>query len=89
MSAIHIHAPQPTEALIRWLPCFNCVDYDHAKSPIVMFFTPWYGWDATCLRCGDGWFDGETKERPFCPGWREEAKRDAANRYRRWKGERE
>lgn len=36
-------------------------------------FYEWYGWKVVCLACGDSWQDGEMCERPFCPGWRQEA----------------
>lgn len=29
---------------------------------MLMFFTPWYGWDSTCIKCGREWQDGE-----WCP----------------------
>ncbi len=35
-------------------------------------FQEWYGWDSTCLCCGDRWQDGEMCERPFRPRWRPE-----------------
>jgi hypothetical protein len=32
---------------------------------MLAFFTPWYGWDSTCIRCGRQWQDGEWSELPF------------------------
>ena len=37
----------------------------------------WYGWDETCLFCGDRWADGQMIERPFLRGWRAQHVADA------------
>lgn len=36
------------------------------------WFQNWYGWNITCLGCGEQWADGEWLERPFKPRWRQE-----------------
>ena len=36
-------------------------------------FQHWYGWESTCLGCGDRWQDGEMGSRPFMRGWRKDA----------------
>jgi hypothetical protein len=75
----HLHAPQPdTVALVR-KRCPTC----ERRRYFVMMHTPWYGVSGTCLHCGDSWEDGERLERPFVPGWRNRAIRDARDRYRR------
>jgi hypothetical protein len=35
---------------------------------MIQFFTPWYGWDSTCLKCGRKWCDDYWMELPFCSG---------------------
>lgn len=54
MSALHIHAPQPSMRRILAAKCLDC----KKRSRFVAFFTEWYGWDQTCLRCGRRWSDG-------------------------------
>lgn len=52
---IHINAPQPNEVSIKWLTCADCQRY----APFTVLFTPYYGAELTCLRCGRRWSDGE------------------------------
>jgi len=52
---IHIHAPRATAKTIHACVCPDC----KKRTRMLQFFTPWYGMDATCLRCGRGWQDGE------------------------------
>lgn len=40
------------------------------RTVFVEWFQEWYGWNATCLRCGEQWQGGERCPRPFAPGWR-------------------
>ena len=40
----------------------------------------WYGWDWTCLVCGERWADGERMERPFMPRWRQKSIASAKRR---------
>lgn len=51
------------------------------------FFQDWYGWDSTCLRCGERWQDGEMCERPFLRGWRKKSIEDTKRHYRRLKAQ--
>ena len=76
---LHIHAPQPTEKRIVRTECPTC----ERRTYFVDFFTPYYGWVMTCLKCGDKWEDGERLPRPFKPRWRAESKARAKARYRR------
>lgn len=46
--------------------CPNC----KKKTTFYNFFAEWYGWDSTCINCGDSWQDGEMCPRPFMPKWR-------------------
>jgi hypothetical protein len=51
---IHIHAPKPTAKKIFSSDCPDC----NKHSKFLTFFTPWYGWDTTCIKCGRNWIDG-------------------------------
>ena len=75
---IHIHAPQATEKTIHSGHCHDC----GKRSWFVGFFTPWYGWDVTCLRCGREWADGEWMPLPFMRGARQNNIDSAKRRYR-------
>lgn len=70
---IHIHAPQPSIIERARLDCPTC----EMKTGFLTQFTEWYGWEQTCLSCGDAWSDGERRHRPFMRGWREERIREA------------
>jgi hypothetical protein len=48
------------------------------------FFQDYYGWDSTCLKCGEHWCDGEMSERPFARGWRKDSIKRAKAAYRSW-----
>jgi len=45
----------------------------------------WYGWEVICLACGDAWQDGEMRERPFRPRWRQEEIAKAMKRIERYR----
>lgn len=75
---IHIHAPQATE---RKLVRTNCPTCKKTRF-MAAWFTPWYGWDHTCLKCGESWQDGEMCERPFVRAWRQKSVEDARKRWR-------
>ena len=77
---VHIHAPQPSMARLVRVHCPTC----NRRTFSAAFFTEWYGWDETCLRCGDSWQDGEMAPRPFAPRWRKKSVEHAKVRYRRW-----
>lgn len=79
MSAIHIHAPKPTRKKLITGQCPTC----KRKSWFVAVFTPWYGWDQTCLRCGEEWQDGQMCPRPFMPAWRKKNIEAAKKSWRR------
>lgn len=55
MTYVHIHAPKATAKRLVKSVCPDC----GKQTRFVEFFTPWYGWDTTCLRCGRQWKDGE------------------------------
>lgn len=78
-SFVHIHAPLPCKRACDRRECPVC----HRRSVILSWFTDWYGWDSTCLRCGDMWADGELLERPFARGWRKRNIEAARQRWRK------
>ena len=45
-------------------------------------FQDYYGWQSTCLSCGDQWQDSERLERPFYPRWRQ---KNIAKAKQQWK----
>jgi hypothetical protein len=75
---IHIHAPKATAKTIHWRVCPDC----KRNSPMAGFFTPWYGWDLTCLRCGRSWMDGEWMPLDFTRGARAKNIGKAKKRWR-------
>lgn len=52
---LHVHAPRATAKNIHRTVCLDC----NKPTRLLQFFTPWYGWDSTCIRCGRKWCDGE------------------------------
>lgn len=49
----------------------------------VSLFEEWYGWDSTCLKCGDRWQSGELCPRPFARGWRKKSIEQAKRWYKK------
>jgi hypothetical protein len=78
---VHIHAPQPTMRAIHATCCPDC----KRRTRMLAFFTPWYGWDSTCLRCGRRWQDGEWMPLPFVRGARGRSVEASKARWRRWR----
>ena len=64
--SIHIYAPSATAKRLHAETCPDC----KKRTRMAEFFTPWYGWDSTCLRCGRNWKDGEWMALPFMRGSR-------------------
>lgn len=69
MMNIHIYAPQATAKAIRAATCQDC----NRRTRMIGFFTPWYGWDSTCIRCGRNWKDGEWMPLDFAPQSRQKS----------------
>lgn len=63
--------------------CPNC----NKKTFFTAFHQDWYGWDLTCLKCGDQWQDGQMCERPFARGWRKQSIERAKRHYRKLKAQ--
>jgi len=55
MACLHIHAPKATAKRAVTAMCPDC----KKRTRMLQFFTPWYGWDSTCIKCGRKWQDGE------------------------------
>lgn len=69
MTIIHIHAPRATAKTTRAVVCPDCKRWTR----LLQFFTPWYGWDMTCIRCGREWMDGEWTRLCFEPQSRQKS----------------
>lgn len=79
MSHIHVHAPSSTAKRTVACACPDC----KRRTRLVEFFTPWYGWQSTCLRCGRVWSDGEWQALPFMRGARQSNIDRARSHWRR------
>jgi NMD protein affecting ribosome stability and mRNA decay len=79
MSIVHIHAPKATAKRVIAGHCPDC----KKRSRFLVFHTPWYGNNQTCLRCGREWADGEWMRFPFVRGAREASIATAKMRWRR------
>lgn len=73
MTTIHINWVKYSRAMLKREDCPIC----NKRTFFVSFFQDWYGWDSTCIKCGDSWQDGHRLERPFMRGWRKQAIKDA------------
>lgn len=71
--AIHILWSRVDRWSLSKMPCPTC----KKKRYFWSWFQDWYGWESTCLKCGDRWQDGERCERPFRPRWRKESVKSA------------
>lgn len=66
MTTVHVHAPSATAKRIHAGSCPDCGKHTR----FMQFFTPWYGWASTCMRCGREWQDDEWMRLPFVRGIR-------------------
>jgi hypothetical protein len=73
MSIVHIHAPRPTEKDTAFIVCPDC----KKESLFLAFFTEWYGWQSTCMRCGREFSEGEWLTLPFYRHARRDNRRTA------------
>jgi hypothetical protein len=64
MAAVHIYAPRATAKVVSRGTCPDC----KLPSRFLAFFTPWHGWDSTCIRCGRHFQDGYWLPLPFISG---------------------
>lgn len=76
---IHIYAPQATAKAAHFTTCPDC----KRRTAMLMFFTPWYGWHSTCIRCGREWIDSEWGALEFCRGVRARNIAHAKKQFRR------
>lgn len=67
LTFVHIHAPKATAKRTFTCICPDCKQ----KTKLLQFFTPWYGWNSTCIKCGREWSDGEWMRLPFAKGARQ------------------
>lgn len=85
MTYIHIHAPAPTAKSARAQTYPDC----KKRTRMLNFFTPWYGWHATCIKCGREWYDAECAALPFARGARKRNIDAAKSMWRRLPPQRE
>lgn len=78
-TAVRVCAPWPTDRKLARIDCPTC----KRRTFAVGWFAEWYGWDLTCLRCGEQWAEGEMLPRPFLRGWRKKSIEAAKARWRR------
>ncbi len=76
---IHINAPQPTAKNIYAGKCPDC----KKRTRYLAFFTPWYGWDSTCIKCGRNWIDNEWMPLTFEPQSRQKSVARAKKLWRK------
>jgi len=75
---IHIHAPSATAKSATATICVDC----GKRTRMLQFFTPWYGWDSTCIRCGRRWMDGEWMPLDFVRQSRQKSIAEAKSTWR-------
>ena len=75
---VHIHAPKPTIKKIHIAKCPDC----NKRSRFLQFYTPYYGWDTTCILCGRNWQDGEWMPLEFARGIRKHMIANAKHMWR-------
>jgi hypothetical protein len=76
---IHVHAPKPSKTEVVKFHCSNC---DCAREGLAEY-TEWYGYELTCLNCGDVYDEDGRRERPFERGWRKKSVDAARERLER------
>lgn len=59
----------------EWSYCETCAK----DRRFIVVLASWCGEERTCMWCGERWFNGSRKIRPFRPGWRETNVIDAMN----------
>lgn len=74
---IHIYAPQATAKAVHAGTCLDC----GRRTRFLQFFTPWHGWDVTCLRCGRQWQDSEWMPLDFVRQSRQKSVAAAKDRW--------
>lgn len=78
MGTAHLHAPAATAKKADAETCPDC----NKRTRMLSFFTPWYGWNSVCLRCGREWQDGQWMPLPFIRGVRQKNVEQAKKRWR-------
>lgn len=78
-TTLYICAPQATAKTVHAGECGDC----GKRSRFLSFFTPWYGYDSTCISCGRNWCDGEWMPLSFVRQSRQKSIKRAKDRWRR------
>lgn len=79
LNSVHIHAPQATQKSAHATTCPDC----EKRTRMLCFFTPYYGWDSTCILCGREWQDSMWCPLDFVRGIRQKNIERAKARFRR------
>jgi transposase len=79
MSVVHVNAPKPVNREVVKFHCSNC---DVSREGLGEYYE-WYGYELTCLTCGDVYTEDGRRERPFERGWRKKSVEDARKRLER------
>lgn len=77
---MHICRPKISDVRRRKALCPTC----GGIRVMIEWFEEWYGWNSTCIRCGEQWQDAEPVERPFAPRWRQKNIRAALDLWWAW-----
>ena len=78
---LHVEFTRYSQIVLRRHPCIGC----DRNSFFVDSFQEWYGWNGTCLKCGEQYSDEEWLPRPFARAWRQRNIEHAREHWRRWK----
>jgi len=80
----HVNWTRYSKVQCKLLHCPNCSkkDYGNPRRRCLCEFQEWYGWNVTCISCGEQWQDGEMLPRPFAPHWRKDNIENAKKRLR-------
>jgi len=78
MTHMHLHAPKATSKSAHATICPDC----KKRTRMLSFFTPWYGWESTCIKCGRSWSDGEWMPLDFVRKSRQKSINAAKQKWR-------
>lgn len=79
--SVHVYAPRATNKRIVTDTCPDCKQ----RTRFLEVFTPWYGWDSTCIKCGRQWQDSEWMALDFIRQARQRSIELAKQKFRRTK----
>lgn len=72
MNKVHVNIARPDAVLIARVVCECTEDRKLKIHPRCLIeHYPWYGFNFTCLRCGEIFYELERAPRPLMRGWRQ------------------